>query len=123
MVVEGELHCRQPLCPIVLEVVNIGMEVHLNLLIHLLCLSICLWMESSTWVCLYPNHGIEFLHEMGYELGALLTHNFVWDSMVLEHLISEDACCAESSEVSPNSFNQRLHCELINDDEDGIVPM
>src|ERR1700731_4800578 len=76
MVVEGELHCRQPLCPIVLEVVNIGMEVHLNLLIHLLCLSICLWMESSTWICLYPNHGIEFLHEAGYELGP-------WSLMIL----------------------------------------
>src|ERR1700731_2128364 len=98
------------------------MEVHLNLLIHPLCLSICLQMESSTWICLYPNHGIEFLHEVGYELGALVTYNFVWDSMVPEHSISEDAHCTESSEVSPNSFNQHLLHELINNDEDSIVP-
>src|ERR1700731_1371273 len=86
-----------------------------------LSLSISLRVEGSTWVCLYPDHGIELLHESRHKLGALITHNFVQDSMVMEHLVPENLCCAESSEVDPNPFNQCLLHELVNNDKDHIV--
>src|ERR1700731_3177789 len=121
MVVESKLSCRQPLGPIILEVVHICLEIHLDLLIHLLSLSISLWVESHTQICFFPNHGIELLHEPGDKLGALIAHNFVWDSMVAEHPVLQDLCHTKSSQVNPNPFDQHLLHELVNNNQDGIM--
>ena len=86
-----------------------------------LSLSISLRVEGSTQVCLYPDHGIELLHESRHKLGALIAHDFVWDSMVMEHLVLENPCRAESGEVNPNPFDQCLLCELVNNDKDHVV--
>src|SRR6202043_2613500 len=116
MVVECELRCRQPLSPIVLEVVNICLEIDFNLLVNLLSLPISLRVESSTWVHFYSNHGIELLHELGYKLGTPITHNLVRDSMFMEHLVSENLCCTKSSQVHPNPLNQCPLGKLVDDD-------
>src|ERR1700726_3925202 len=121
MVVERKLRCRQPLSPIVLEVVNICLEIDFNLLINLLSLPISLRVESSTRVRFHSNHGIELLHEPGYKLGTPITHNLVRDPMFMEHPVSENPCCAKSSQVHPNPLNQCLLGELVNDDQNGIV--
>src|ERR1700730_6773511 len=121
MVVESKLRSRQPLGPIVLEVVNIRPEVHLDLLVHPLGLSIGLWVESGTQVRFHSNHGIELLHEPGHKLGASVTHNLVGDPMVTEHPVSEDSCCTKPSQVHPNSLDQRPLGELVDNNQNGIV--
>src|ERR1700730_11155714 len=120
MVVEHKLCCRQPLSPIILEV-NICPEIDFDLLVNPLSLPISLRVESSTQVRFYSNHGIELLHELGYKLGTLITHNLVRDSMFTEHLVSENLCCTKSSQVHPNPLNQCLLGELVNDDQNGIM--
>src|SRR6202045_266039 len=102
MVVEHKLHCRQPLSPIILEVVNICPEIDFDLLVNPLSLPISLRVESSTWVRFHSNHGIELLHEPRYKLGTPITHNLVRDSMFMEHPVSENPCSAKSSQVHPN---------------------
>ena len=76
---------------------------------------------NSTQIHFHPNHGIELLHEMKYKLRALVAHNFLRDSMVMEHSVLENPHCTESSEVDPNPFDQCLLCELVNNDKDHIV--
>src|ERR1700726_3878636 len=117
-VVERELRCRQPLSPIVLEVVNICPEIDFDLLVNPLSLPISLRVESCTRVRFYSNHGVELLHEPGYKLGTLITHNLVRDSMFTEHLVLENPCCTKSSQVHPN---QCLLGELVDDDQNGIM--
>src|ERR1700730_9674700 len=121
MVIKSKLGSRQPFCPIILEVVHISSEVHLDLLVHPLSLPISLWVESSTGIHFHPDHGIELLHEMRYELRALVAHNFLRDSMVTEHSVPENPCHTESSEVDPNPFDQCPLCELVNNDKDHIM--
>ena len=41
--------------------------------------------------------------------------------MGLEHLFLENVGCTQSHEVNSDSLNQCPLCELVNDDEDGIV--
>src|ERR1700731_3079874 len=123
MVVERELHCGQPLGPIVLEVINICLEIDLDLLVNLLSLPISLWVESGTWVHFHSNHGIELLHEPGYKLETPIAHNFVRHPMVMEHPVSENPCCTKSSQVNPDSLNQCLLGELVDNNKNGIVSM
>src|ERR1700731_5144125 len=98
MVVECELCCRQPLSPVILEVVNICLEIDFDLLVNLLHLPISLWVESSAWVHFYSDHGIELLHEPGYKLGTPIAHNLVRDPMFTKHLVLENLHCAKSSQ-------------------------
>src|SRR6202045_4213533 len=121
MVVEHKLRCGQPLGPIVLEVVNICPEIDLDLLVNPLSLPISLLVESGAWVCFHSNHGIELLHEPGYKLGTLITHNLVRDPMFMEHPVSENPCCTKSSQVHPNPLNQCLLGELVDNDQNGIM--
>src|SRR6202040_3365419 len=100
--------------PIVLEVIHICPEIHLNLLIHPLGLSISLQVESSTQVRFHSDHRVELLHESGHELGTPITHDFMWDSMVIKHMVLENPRCTKSSEVDPNPFNQCPLCKLVN---------
>src|ERR1700731_4099397 len=121
MVVERKPCCRQPLSPIVLEVVNICLEIDFNLLVNLLSLPISLRVESSTWVCFYSNHGIELLHEPRYKLGTPITHNLVRDPMFTKHPVSENPRCAKSSQVHPDPLNQCLLGELVDNDQNGVM--
>ena len=58
-----------------LEVVDIGPEIDLDFLVYPFHLSISLWMKGSAGVCLYPNHPIEFFHELGDELQSPVTQS------------------------------------------------
>src|SRR3984893_19423820 len=121
MVVERELCCRQPLCPVILKMVNIGTEILLNLLIHPLRLPICLWVEGSARIRIHSNHRVELLHKVRDELGALVTHNLLRDSMISEHSVAEDTCSSKSCKVDPNPLNQCPLCEFIEDNKDGVM--
>src|SRR3984893_13981576 len=114
MVVERELRCRQPLCPVILKMVNVGMEIHLILLIHPLRLPIRLWVEGSARIRIHSNHRVELLHKARDELGALVTHDLLRDSMILE-----DTCSSKSCKVDPNPLDQCPLCEFIDDNKDG----
>src|SRR3984893_14482757 len=99
------------------------MEIHFNLLVHPLRLSISLQVACHTWIRFDFNHGVELLHESGHKLGALIAHNFMWDSMVMEYLVPEDLRCTQTCKVNSDSFNQCPFRKFVNDNKDGIVSM
>src|SRR3984893_2814410 len=121
MVVERELHCRQPLCPVILKMVNVGTEIHLNLLIHPLRLPIRLRAEGSAQIRIHSNHRVELLHKARDALGASVTHNLLKDSIISEHSVAENTCSSKSCKVDPNPLDQCPLCEFIDDNKEGVM--
>ena len=98
--------------------VNIGAEVDFNLLVHSPHLSVHLRVEGCTGVHLDTDHAIELLHELQDKLWSLVTDNFLWNSMVMENMVTEYLSSTKSGQIKADWFDESSFCELVDNDQD-----
>src|SRR5579859_4866055 len=121
MVIMAELCNFQPLCPVVLPVVDKCPEVLFHLLVNTLRLSICLWVVGCGCIGADPEESEQFSHVLGYKLRVSVMDDLPGKSMIPEHALSQELgktfCCQ-----GHRSWLQLDHLtEGIHDDKDSII--
>ncbi len=82
----------QPVGPIVLVIVNEDPEIFLDLLVNLLGLAIRLRMPGSRCIRHDVEQSVKLLHELGYELRAVVRDDDLRHSVLSIDVIPEDPC-------------------------------
>ncbi len=90
-VVVGEFSEREPVTPIGLSVVHKDPEVLLDLLVNPFCLAVCLGVEGGGCIGCDIEHPVEFLHELGHELGSSIRNYGGGHTMSHIYMISKDS--------------------------------
>jgi hypothetical protein len=90
LVIVTELGYRQPFSPIILSLIDEDAKVLLDILIHLLCLSVSSWMKGGRSILLDAEEGKQTLNVLVDELRVTIVYDFSRKSMIAEDSVSKD---------------------------------
>ena len=89
VVIVLELRHWKELIPVILTLIYKDSEVLLQLLVDALCLSICLWVVSSSCRQCDAKQSVQFSGELRYKLWTPIGNNAVWESMQFPDIVQE----------------------------------
>ena len=87
----------------------------LDLLIHSLGLTIGLGVIRRRDVCPCPDQSMEVFHELGCELGPMITNHLMRDSELLPHMVAEELGGSHRRDFSGGWDSYDVLGESVND--------
>ena len=119
----SKLRHGDPVRPVVLVVVDVEPQILLQLLVHPLCLAICLWVVGCGGVVLDAQEFVKADRKLGLELWAPVMDYLLGDSMQSKNIIPEQPGCVLGIERGGSGDGMHLLGEPVDHYEDGILSL